>query len=81
MQDLLTPKLASLLEQCRIHNFDFNAAESLAMLVQDATVQQILKVLLVYADSLEAVRPVYANSGIAPPCCGITLPRVYAASS
>lgn len=55
MQDLLTPKLAALLEECRIRQLDFNAAESLAMLVENATVLQILRCLEVYSNSLEAV--------------------------
>lgn len=62
LQDLLTPKLAALLHECEAHQMDFNAAESLAMLVEDATVQQILRVLTVYADSLEAVRPACMNN-------------------
>ena len=71
VQDLLTPKLAALLEQCRLQDLDFDAAESLAMLVEDATVQQIMKVLLMYSDSLEAVctlyRPVVKTQN---PICG-----------
>ena len=59
LQDLLTPKLAALLHECHVQDLDFNAAESLAMLVADATVQQILRVLMMYSDSLEAVRILY----------------------
>jgi hypothetical protein len=60
-QDRFTPKLAMLWELCNAEGLDFAAAESLMMLVEGASAQQIVGVLTKYTESLDAVRTCFLN--------------------
>lgn len=52
----LAPKLAVLREQCQKFALSWDRAETLVMLIEDATVPQIVDTLQKYSDSFEAVR-------------------------
>ena len=55
VQEALGPKLAVLCEQCLRLGLNSNQAETLMMLIEDATVPQVLDTLQKYTENFDAV--------------------------
>lgn len=70
VQEAMGPRLAVLQEQCQRLGLSSDRAETLLMLIEDATVPQVLETLQKYSEHFEAVRfvqPVW-DSPLHPAC-------------